>query len=184
MAVTGLFLVFFVVMHAYGNLKLFAGKAAYDGYAEHLFYCEPFLPHEGLLWILRIGLLIAVFLHVTCAIHLMLSQLARKSKYKMKKRLANTHAARAMRMGGAFMFFFIIFHILHFTSLHIELGGSYATTPYMRVVMSFQHWYVWVIYLVAVFFLSLHVWHGVASAFQTLLEIDAIWKKFFTLFLP
>ncbi|QPK94376.1 succinate dehydrogenase cytochrome b subunit [Actinomyces sp. zg-332] len=171
MAVTGLFLAFFVVMHAYGNLKMFEGKQAYDGYAEHLRTIgEPILPHEGMLWILRVALLLAVLLHVSCAMHLTIkSKKARSSKYVVKKNIANTYAAHTMRIGGTFLVLFIIFHILHFTTLHIELGGSYAnTTPYMRMIMSFQEWYVWIIYLLALIFLSLHVWHGVASALQSL----------------
>ena len=40
----------------YGNLKAFAGHDAYNGYAEHLREIgEPMLPHEGLLWIIRVG---------------------------------------------------------------------------------------------------------------------------------
>lgn len=171
MAVSGLFLAFFVVMHAYGNLKMFAGQEAYDGYAEHLrSFGEPFLPHEGLLWILRIALIGAVFLHVTSAAHLIVrSKKARASKYVVKKTLANTYAAHTMRIGGTYLLLFIIFHILHFTTLHIQLGGSYEnTTPYERMVMSFEHWYVWLIYFIAVACLSMHVWHGASSALQSL----------------
>lgn len=171
MAVTGLFLAFFVIMHAYGNLKMFAGQQAYDGYAEHLRTIgEPILPHGGLLWILRVALLVAVLLHASCAVYLTIkSRRARSTKYVVKKSIANTYAARTMRLGGTYLFIFIIFHILHFTTLHIQLGGNYAnTTPYVRMVMSFQVWYVYVIYLLALIFLSLHVWHGIASAMQTL----------------
>lgn len=97
--------------------QVVAGKAAYDGYAEHLRSIgEPFLPHEGLLWILRIGLLIAVFLHVTCAIHLIVkSKLARKSKYKMKKGLRIPMRHVPMRIGGAFMFSY------NFPHLHLRV---------------------------------------------------------------
>ena len=40
----------------YGNLKAFAGHDAFNEYAHHLrTFGEPMLPHEGLLWIIRVG---------------------------------------------------------------------------------------------------------------------------------
>ena len=40
----------------YGNLKAFSGHDAYNEYAHHLRELgEPMLPHEGLLWIIRVG---------------------------------------------------------------------------------------------------------------------------------
>nr|NLD40636.1 succinate dehydrogenase [Actinomycetales bacterium] len=42
MAVTGLFFVFFVVFHMYGNLKMLQGPEAYNGYA--LWLREAFYP--------------------------------------------------------------------------------------------------------------------------------------------
>ena len=56
MAVSGLLFLGFVLAHMYGNLKAFAGHDAFNEYAEHLRELgEPMLPHEGLLWILRVG---------------------------------------------------------------------------------------------------------------------------------
>ena len=55
MAVTGVIFVLFVLVHMYGNLKMFWGPEAYDGYAHHLRVVgEPYIPREGVLWILRI----------------------------------------------------------------------------------------------------------------------------------
>lgn len=171
MAVSGTVFVAFVILHCYGNLKMFAGQEAYDGYAEHLrTFGEPILPYGGLLWILRIVLIACVILHVGSAVYLtMKSSKARNVRYAVKKMAAKTYSARTMRVGGFLLFVFIIFHILHFTTLSVELGGSYANTgPYERFVMSFQLWYVWLIYLIALSALSLHIEHGVASALQTM----------------
>ena len=61
MAVAGLLFVFYVLMHMYGNLKLFAGQEAFDGYAHHLrILGEPILPYSGFLWIFRLLLLTAL----------------------------------------------------------------------------------------------------------------------------
>ena len=50
MAYSGLFFLFFVLFHAYGNLKYFEGEDVYNGYAAHLrTMFMPILPREGLL---------------------------------------------------------------------------------------------------------------------------------------
>ncbi|WP_227712848.1 hypothetical protein [Nanchangia anserum] len=71
MAVSGVFFVLFVLMHSYGNLKILAGPEAYNEYAHHLrTFLMPILPYEGLLWILRIVLVVLVLVHMGSAIHL------------------------------------------------------------------------------------------------------------------
>ncbi|MFM6847579.1 MAG: hypothetical protein ACKOVB_00555 [Terrabacter sp.] len=69
MAISGIIFLGFVLAHMYGNLKAFAGHDAFNEYAEHLREIgEPMLPHEGLLWILRVGLIAALVVHVYCAV--------------------------------------------------------------------------------------------------------------------
>ena len=69
MAISGAVFIGFVLAHMYGNLKAFAGHDAFNEYAEHLREIgEPMLPHEGLLWILRVGLIASLFVHVYCAV--------------------------------------------------------------------------------------------------------------------
>ena len=56
MAVTGIVFIGYVLAHMYGNLKAFAGHDAFNEYAEHLRELgEPLLPHEGALWLIRVG---------------------------------------------------------------------------------------------------------------------------------
>ena len=56
MAVSGFIFLGFVLAHMYGNLKAFAGHDAFNEYAHHLRVLgEPMLPHEGALWIIRLG---------------------------------------------------------------------------------------------------------------------------------
>ena len=55
MAVSGLIFVFYVLVHMYGNLKIFGGNAAFDEYALHLrTLFMPILPFGGFLWLFRI----------------------------------------------------------------------------------------------------------------------------------
>lgn len=68
MAVTGLLFAAFVAVHMVGNLKAYFGAESYNSYSLWLrtaFY--PLLPHEGLLWIMRVVLGVALVLHVVAA---------------------------------------------------------------------------------------------------------------------
>ena len=57
MAITGTIMALFVVVHMVGNLKVLAGPQAFNGYAAWLRQVAyPLLPHEGLLWAMRLAL--------------------------------------------------------------------------------------------------------------------------------
>ncbi len=170
MAVTGVIFVLFVLMHMYGNLKMFAGPEAYNGYAEHLReFGEPILPREGLLWILRVALFTSVVVHGYSAFSLWnRARKARGTPYVNKHPIATSYAVRTMRWGGVIILAFVVFHLLHFTTLHIEIGGDYqALSPYERMIVSFEFWWLWLAYLVVMVTLAFHVRHGVWSSFAT-----------------
>lgn len=175
MALAGLLFTFYVLMHMYGNLKLFAGQAAFDGYAHHLrILGEPILPYEGFLWLFRILLLVALAVHVGAGMHLWAkANKARSTRYQVKRAVAATASSKAMRFGGVALFLFLIWHLLQFTIIKFNVNGDYSeaalgNSPYRLVVASFQEWWVVLIYLVAVICLALHLHHGVWSAGQTL----------------
>lgn len=171
MAITGIIFVLFVLMHMYGNLKMFQGAESFDGYAHWLreaFY--PILPHQGLLWIMRVTLLASLVVHAGAAFALWRrARAARGTRYVVRKPVRQTYASRTMRWGGVILLAFIIFHLLQFTTMTVEVGGSFDS-PYERMVAAFQpeHWWVYVVYLVPITLLALHVRHGVWSALATL----------------
>ncbi|WP_127126580.1 succinate dehydrogenase cytochrome b subunit [Georgenia sp. SYP-B2076] len=171
MAVSGILFVLFVLLHMYGNLKAFAGQEAFDSYAAGLrTLLYPYLPHEGFLWIQRVVLLVALVVHVVAAITLWRrARGARSRRYVVHKRLVQSYSSRTVRWGGLIILAFVIFHLLQFTTLTIEVGGSFDS-PYQRLVVAFsaEHWYVYLAYLIAIVALAMHVRHGVWSALQTL----------------
>ncbi|MDR0283305.1 MAG: succinate dehydrogenase, partial [Propionibacteriaceae bacterium] len=72
MAVTGLVLITFLLVHMFGNLKIFIGQEAYDHYAEWLKQdlLYPFLPKGWFIWIFRVFLLACLVIHVIMAAYL------------------------------------------------------------------------------------------------------------------
>lgn len=169
MAVTGAFFVFYVIAHMYGNLKAFAGAASFNEYSHHLRVLgDPILPDGGFLWIMRLLLIAALVAHVYSAFYLWSrSQGARSTKYAVKKAAATTLSAKFMRWGGVSLLFFLVFHLLQFTTNTIRVNGDYDN-PYQRLVAGFQVWWVVVIYLIALTALAMHLRHGIWSASQTL----------------
>lgn len=172
MAVTGLVLVGFVVVHMLGNLKIYYGEQAYNDYAVWLREMgHPLLPHENALWLARLVLLAAVALHAIAAVQLWrVSHTARPVAYDTRDHLAATYASRTMRWGGLILVLFVIYHLLHFTFgvVGYAPGQFEHLSVYRNVVRGFQVWYVSAFYTAAMLVLGLHMYHGIWSMFQTL----------------
>ena len=83
MAVSGIVMLLYLVVHMLGNLKIFFGAADFNGYAAWLRTIgEPFLHHEWFLWIARVVLLAAVVVHAVAAYQLSRRDIAaRPAKY-------------------------------------------------------------------------------------------------------
>lgn len=169
MAVSGLYFVFFVLFHMYGNLKILAGNDKFDEYAHHLrVMFEPILPYEGFLWIFRLTLIIAIVAHAYSAFSLWgRANAARANNYSVKKAAAATLSSKAMRWGGVTILLFVIFHLAQFTLMWVNINGTFSS-PAERVIAAFQVWWLLLIYVVAMIALGLHLHHGTWSAFQTL----------------
>lgn len=174
MASSGILFILFVLVHMYGNLKAFAGHDAYDTYAEHLRTLgTPVLPYSGFLYVMDAVLVIALVAHVWSAIVLWRrAGAARTQKYAVKKNVHSSLSSRTMRWGGLAIFLFVIWHLLEFTIVHINVGtgpSSDRHDPYNLLVDSFSHdaWWMMVIYLLAMLALGFHLHHGTFSALQT-----------------
>ncbi|MEJ7833002.1 MAG: succinate dehydrogenase cytochrome b subunit, partial [Nocardioides sp.] len=166
MALSGFAFIGFVIGHMYGNLKAFSGQAAFNEYAEHLRELgEPLLPHEGFLWLARIGLLVALVVHVYCAVVLWRrAGKARSTQYVVTKNKHSSFASHWMRWGGMTLLLFIVWHLLNFSfgKVNVQTGetGSAAGDPYTLLVESFEVPWLTAIYLVAMVALALHLQHG------------------------
>ncbi|QAY72852.1 succinate dehydrogenase cytochrome b subunit [Agromyces protaetiae] len=167
MAVTGVIFAAFVLVHMIGNLKVYQGAEAFDSYAHWLReVLYPLLPHEGVLWALRIVLSVSLVAHVWAAV--VLSARARKARGPVRRRglPLRSFAARTMLVTGIVLLAFVIFHILDLTigaqpaaSDSFEAGSAYA-----NLVASFQRPWVAVFYILAMVVLALHVSHGLWTA--------------------
>jgi succinate dehydrogenase / fumarate reductase cytochrome b subunit len=169
MAVSGVILFGFVVVHMIGNLKLYLGAEHMNDYAHWLRAVgAPAVPESGLLWIARLVLLAAVVLHIHSAWSLtMMNKAARPVGYHDRTFEKATYASRTMRWGGIIILLFVIYHLLHLT-----FGNAHPSfvpaDPYHNVVAGFRVWWVSAFYIVANLALGLHLFHGVWSMFNSL----------------
>ncbi len=179
MAVTGIILYGYVVLHMWGNLKLFVGATFLDEYALWLREVgQPLFPREGLLWTVRVILLVSVVLHIVAAYQLTrMNWAGRPVGYRTRKDVQATYASRTMRWSGVIILLFVIFHLLDLTTGTANPNFVYGRV-YDNVVASFSRPYVSLVYTLAVGALGLHLYHGVWSAFQTLGLNNTRWNGF------
>ena len=171
MALTGIGLLGYILVHMIGNLKIFIGPEDLDHYAESLrTLLYPIFPKEGVLWLFRIGLSAMAIIHIWSATVLALrNRKARGSIRYEKKReyAAANYASRTMLWGGVLIALFVLYHLADLT-----IGSAnpdyVAGDVYNNVVYSFERWPVALFYLVTMFFLALHIYHGAWSLFQSL----------------
>ncbi len=170
MAVSGLVFIAYVLLHMYGNLKAFAGHDAYNEYAHHLRTIgEPMLPESGLLWVLRVVLVLALVAHVYAAVALWRrAGKARTQRYQVKRNRGSSFSSRLDALGRRDA---AALRHLAPAELHRRQGQRHrrrTNDPYNLLVDSFGVWWLTLIYLVAMLALALHLHHGTWSAAQTL----------------
>jgi len=180
-AVTGIALVLFLGGHLTGNLLIFAGREAFNDYAQFLHEAG----HGALIWVARIGLLVAFVLHITATIQLTRqNKKARSSDYQYKQRIQAKKSSLIMIWSGLTILAFVVFHILHFTvrvaggfselvdKAHLAETGEERHDAYGMVIKGFEagflNFLVVLFYIVAMTLLCSHLSHGVSSVFQTL----------------
>src|SRR6185503_9229688 len=164
MAGTGVILFGFVVGHMAGNLQLYLGPTAMNGYA--VFLREVL--HGAGLWIARAVLLAAVTLHIWAAVSLTrLDLAARPVDYREWKPSEATYASRSMRWTGFILVAFIVYHLLDLTFGTVNPGFEDGNV-YANVVRSLRVVPVAAFYLAAMGLLGMHLKHGTMSMLRTL----------------
>lgn len=169
MAVTGLIMVLYVIVHMLGNFSIFAGPEAINAYAANLRKLGP------LLWLFRIALVAAAVLHVAFAVKLNLeNRRARPVPYRARKDIRTNFGAETMIWNGALLGLFILYHLLHFTFRVTNPALSHFVDPagrhdvFAMVAQSFRQPLISLTYTAAMAVLALHLYHGIQSLFQSL----------------
>ncbi|MET0697782.1 MAG: succinate dehydrogenase cytochrome b subunit, partial [Acidimicrobiia bacterium] len=177
MAITGIAIIGFVILHMVGNWKIFLpdvdGIPDIDIYAEALReLLVPFLPAHVALWILRTGLIVAFLLHIHAAYALtLMNSRARPEPYQGPRTyVAANYASRTMRWSGVIFAAFLLFHLADLTwGIQPMAPETWARGEvYANFIATFSRAPVTAFYVISMVLLGLHLYHGAWSMFQSL----------------
>jgi len=171
MSLTGLFLILFLVVHLTGNLQLLKddGGLAFNHYAEFM-GTNPFIQ------LISKGNFAFILLHVF--ISLALTIRARRARGPQGYAVAGKSsiwASRNMGILGTTILIFLVVHLKDFWAMQ-HFGemqmATYGEESYKDLYGLVQFWFTkgWYVglYVFCMIALGFHLWHGFASAFQTL----------------
>lgn len=166
MAITGSFLLIFLVIHLIGNITLFFGPIAFNSYVSALDVVKP------LIRVIELVLLTAFVLHIFNGVRLWIeNKIARGTNYKVNGSSENSDLfSRTMFVTGSIVFIFLVLHLGTFFwrfNVHDPEGLANHHLYFDIVVSFFQIWWYVILYVVAVLLLGFHLNHGFQSAFQT-----------------
>lgn len=159
MALTGFAFLGFLAVHLAGNLTIYGGKEAFNGYAERLHALDkPLLVFE-------LGLVAFALIHVVTGLVLFWqNRKARPVAYAGRKSAGGqTLASTTMPYTGILILAFVLFHLASFT-----FTNKSGTTIFEIVSRAFQNPLYVAVYVLAMVVVALHVRHGFWSAFQTI----------------
>ena len=168
MALTGLFLCSFLVIHFLGNITLYTDPVQFNEYTR-------FMSSNPIIRVMEIVLVAGFLTHIIDAI--MLTRANKKAqpvKYAMDKKQSSWYA-RNMGLTGSVIFAFLVLHLQSFwygykfgsPAVAIDSAGLPIKDMYTMVVEAFGEFWYSGLYVIAVTLLGIHLNHGFQSAFQS-----------------
>jgi succinate dehydrogenase / fumarate reductase, cytochrome b subunit len=165
--ITGILLFLYLILHIAGNALIFFGPDIFNTYSYKLISNPLVVPVE-------IGLLIVFLIHLFKAVPMTVrNQAARPAKYAKKERAGGTSrksiASSTMILTGLALLIFIPIHVWMFKyGAEYQYGTTEMRDLYRLEVENFSSPLAVGLYVLAMVFVGMHLWHGVWSAFQSL----------------
>jgi succinate dehydrogenase / fumarate reductase cytochrome b subunit len=162
MALTGLVLFAYVLVHMLANLQAFEGQGPLDRYGAQL------RVFPALLWTARAVLLVSALVHVVGGIDLWAER--RRSRpigYRDWTPSGSTPASRTMIWSGLLILGFVAYHLLDLTFGVANPDFRHGQILH-NVVVSFSRAAAVGFYVLAMAGLGFHLWHGIYSSFSSL----------------
>jgi len=164
---TGILLFLYLIVHIAGNLLVFLGQDTFNRYSYMLVSNPLVAPVE-------IGLLLVVLIHLFKAISMTVqNRAARPRPYAVKKMAGGTSqkslASSTMILTGLALLVFIPIHVAMFKyGPEYAYGATGIRDLYRLEVENFSSPVAVALYVLAMVVVGFHLWHGVASSFQSL----------------
>ena len=175
MALTGLFIIFFLVIHLVGNLLLIIPDSFFpiefwdnvanqhDMYNAYSHFLVHFWPITAVAWVLYA----AIALHIVDALLITINNWkAKGEKYAVTDNSTSTWISRNMGILGTVIGVFIVLHMAQFWLQYKVLKIEHDL--YNLVIETFMVWWMVVIYEIGIIALGFHIIHGIESAHRSL----------------
>lgn len=169
MALSGLFLIIFLLQHLIINFTAVLGPDTFNSFS-HFMGGNPIVQ-----FIFQPILIFAIFFHFIMGIVLEIrNNRARAIKYNVFKGNRNsTWASRNMIISGLVILAFLGLHFYDFwfpeiVYKYVEVNQPEMTRYYPELVHKFQDPIRTGLYCLSFILLSLHLWHGFSSSFQSM----------------
>ena len=168
MAITGLFLCSFLIIHFLGNIALFTNPVQFNEYTR-------FMSSNPIIRVMEIVLVVGFLTHIIDAIILTrANKKAQPVKYAMNKNKSSWYS-RNMGLTGTIILVFLILHLQSFwyeykfgeVLMTIDSNGDEIKDMFTIVKTAFSEWWYSAIYILAMILLGSHLNHGFQSAFQS-----------------
>ena len=171
MALSGLFLIIFLVTHLVINLlTLFPSKNLFND-AAHFMATNPVI--YAMQYVLALGFIIHIGMGIKLTIQ---NKMARSKNYAYNQMSKNTDiSSRSMIISGGLVLVFLVLHLRDYFYQMKFVGLPEGTTDYDLVVNLFTNPYYTGVYVVSFIVLGFHLNHGFKSAFQS---VGANHKKY------
>ena len=180
MALTGLFLISFLVIHVGLNACIYNDLSVFDPNDDGRMFNKAahFMGSTVVVRIIEVGLFIGFIIHIVQGYVLALQNNSRRKqgyRVKMGSR-GSTWYSKSMGLLGTLLLFFLIIHISHFwipsrvtQNLDpVQYGDMDAHNLFARMVAVFQNPWIVALYIIGCISLAWHLLHGFQSAFRTL----------------
>jgi succinate dehydrogenase / fumarate reductase cytochrome b subunit len=168
MALTGLALIGFLVLHLAGNLLVFVGPASFNQYSHELI-------SNPLIYLAEALLLLWFVAHLVTGIQITLQNRgARPTAYQITRRAGHTShksvASSTMIVSGLVLLLFVPVHLATFKfGPHYDAADLSGVRDLYRLVAEVFHKPGYVaFYIVALTVIGFHLWYGFESAFESL----------------
>ncbi|KXX72100.1 succinate dehydrogenase cytochrome b subunit [Flammeovirga sp. SJP92] len=172
MSLSGILLILFLAGHVSGNMTLLFGKAeAFNVYA-HFMSTNPAVQF--------IATVFKAFFVAHIVYAIILTAQNKKARGGEAYKVTNkdgSQVSKYMGVLGSVIAVFLVVHLAQYWAVMHELRGEISTTTidgvvmkdlYSVVAVSYANPMIVAAYVISMFVLAFHLWHGFASAFQTL----------------